>query len=116
MKTPSRAALVVAAAVLGASQLIAAEKETPAPAPSAPLAKKPLSKVSCEEFTGLDETIKPKVVAWGAAYARGYKKPGMVFIDVDEAEKVTPFVIDECQKTPKASLWDKIKAGVSKYL
>jgi acid stress chaperone HdeA len=79
---------------------------------AAPLPEKPLSHLTCEEFNGVDETLKPRIVAWGAAYAQGHKKPEAVVVDIDATEKVTPFVVDECEKAPNESLWQKIKAGV----
>ena len=72
-----------------------------------------LSKMTCEEFVMLDETIKPKVVYYGVAYARG-GKPESAVIDVERTEKITPIIIDECKKEPKASFWQKLKAEVKK--
>ncbi|KQQ14217.1 acid-resistance protein [Methylobacterium sp. Leaf123] len=78
------------------------------------LSGKTLEKVTCEEFNGLDETFKPKVIAWAAGYKQGQKKPDAVAIDIAGTEKVTPFVVEECRKTPSASLWSKIDQELKK--
>ncbi len=72
-----------------------------------------LSKMKCEDFLMLDETIRPKVVYYGVAYARGGKPEGAV-IDIERTEKITPIIVDECKKEPKASFWQKLKAEVKK--
>ena len=33
--------------------------------------KKPLAKMTCEDFIGIDDTFKPKVVYWAVAYGQG---------------------------------------------
>ncbi|WP_246753381.1 acid-activated periplasmic chaperone HdeA [Methylorubrum sp. DB1722] len=81
---------------------------------SGKLSGKMLDKVTCEEFNGLDETFKPKVIAWAAGYRQGQKKPDAVAIDIDGIEKVTPFVAEKCRKAPSASLWSKIDGEMKK--
>jgi acid stress chaperone HdeA len=69
-----------------------------------------LSKMTCEEFVMLDEAIRPKVVYYGVAYARGGKPEDAVY-DINGTEKITP-IINECRKGPKASYWQKPEANV----
>jgi len=78
-----------------------------------PAAHKPLAKMTCEDFIGLDETFQPKAVYWAAAYAKG-GKPEAAVLDVDGIESAIPFIAEECQKAPKASFLDKVKAEVKK--
>ncbi len=73
-----------------------------------------LSKMTCEDFVMLDETIRPKVVYYSVAYARG-GKPEDAVIDIDGTEKITPIIFDECQKEPKASYWQRLEANVKKF-
>lgn len=102
--------VVVGIAVLMVSGLaFAADKS----AKSDKKTKHHLSKITCEEFVMLDETSKPKVVYYGVAYARG-GKPESAVIDVEGTEKITPIIVDECKKEPKASFWQKLKAEVKK--
>ena len=93
--------------------LAAAVLTGPALAADKPVAHKPLAKMTCEDFVGLDETFQPKAVYWAAAYAKG-GKPEAAVLDVDGIESVIPFVAEECRKAPKASFWEKVKAEVKK--
>jgi len=76
-------------------------------------AKKPLGKMTCEEFLVLEDTFRPKVVYWAAAYGKG-GKPEAAVLDVEGTEKVVPIIVEECKKAPKASFWQKLKAEVKK--
>ena len=71
-------------------------------------AKKPLAKMTCEDFVGLDESFQPKAVYWAVAYGKG-GKPEAEEIDVESVETVIPFLIEECKKAPKESFWEKAK-------
>jgi len=75
--------------------------------------KKPLGKMTCEDFLGIDDSIKPKMVYWAVAYGKG-GKPQSAVIDVEATEKVIPVLIDECKKAPKESFWQKMKAEFKK--
>ena len=72
--------------------------------------KKSIDKVTCEEFPGLDETYQPTYVAWAWGYDQGQSSPGSAVVDVQGVEQVTPYVVAECQKDPKASFWSKVKS------
>jgi len=76
-------------------------------------AQKPLGKMTCEDFVAVDETIKPKLVYFAVAYAKG-GKPEAAVLDIDATDKITPMLIQECQAQPKASFWAKVKAEVKK--
>jgi acid stress chaperone HdeA len=75
--------------------------------------KKPLGKMTCEDFLVLDDTVKPKVVYWAVAYARG-GKPQAAVLDIEGTDKITPLLIQECTAKPKDSFWKKVKAEVKK--
>jgi LysM repeat protein len=71
--------------------------------------KKPMTQMTCEDFLGLEEDFQPKAVYWAVAYgSKG--QPEAEAMEVDGVETVTPFVIQECQKAPKESFWQKAKA------
>ncbi len=97
------AVLMLSGAAFAADKSAKSDKKT----------KHHLSKMTCEEFVMFDETIKPKVVYYGVAYARG-GKPESAVIDVEGTEKITPIIVDVCKKEPKASFWQKLKAEVKK--
>jgi acid stress chaperone HdeA len=71
--------------------------------------KKPLGQWTCEEFLVVEDQSKPKVVYWATAYAKG-GKPEASIIDIEGTDKLTPIIVDECRKAPKASFWQKVKA------
>jgi len=75
--------------------------------------KKPVSEWTCEDFIGVEDTFKPKVVYWAVAYGQG-GKPEAAMIDVDGTEKLVPFLAEECAKKPKESFWQKVKDEVKK--
>jgi acid stress chaperone HdeA len=93
--------------------VIAAAIAGPALAADKPATHKPLAKMTCEDFIGLDETFQPKAIYWAAAYAKG-GKPEAAVLDVDGIESVVPVVVEECRKAPKASFWEKVKAEIKK--
>ncbi len=72
-------------------------------------AKKPLAKMTCEDFVELDESFQPKAVYWAVAYGKD-GKPQAEAVDVEGVETVIPFVVEECKKAPKESFWEKAKA------
>jgi acid stress chaperone HdeA len=76
-------------------------------------AKKPLGKMTCEDFLGFEDSFKPKVVYWAVAYGQG-GKPESAGVHVEGIEKMIPVLIDGCKKAPKESFWEKIKAEVKK--
>lgn len=102
--------MLMAAVLTG--PVLAEDKPAAKPADK-PAAHKPLTKMSCEDFIGLDESFQPKAVYWAAAYAKGGKPEGAV-LDVDGIESAVPFIVEECRKAPKASFWDKVKAEIRK--
>ena len=56
-----------AVALLASSTLALAQTSAP---------KKPLGKLTCEEFLAYEDTFKPKVVHWAVAYGKGGKRDG----------------------------------------
>jgi acid stress chaperone HdeA len=76
-------------------------------------ANKPLGQWSCEDFLAVNDQIKPKVVYWATAYAKG-GKPEAAVLDIDATETVTPAIIDSCTKAPKNSFWQTVTADMAK--
>ena len=71
-------------------------------------AKKPLGKMTCEDFLSFEESFKPKVVYWAVAHGQG-GKPESAGVNVAGIEKMIPVLIDNCKKAPKESFWEKVK-------
>jgi acid stress chaperone HdeA len=95
--------VVVAALTAGSSFLSAQSSGT----------KKPLGKMTCEDFLSFEDSFKPKVVYWAVAYGQG-GKPESAGVHVEGTEKMIPVLIDGCKKAPKESFWEKVKAEVKK--
>ena len=76
-------------------------------------AKKPLGKLTCEEFLAMDETFKPKVVYWAAAYSKG-GKPEAAVLDVEGTEKAIPVIVEKCKAAPKSSFLKTVKSEAAK--
>ncbi len=100
-----RVAIAVAAAALMAGSTLAFAQSG--------AAKKPLGKMTCEDFLAVEDTFKPKVVYWAAAYGKG-GKPEAAVLDVEGTEQVVPVIIEVCKKAPKESFWQKLKAEFKK--
>jgi acid stress chaperone HdeA len=94
--------------VVVAASLLAGAAGTFAESP-----KKPLGKMTCEDFLAVDETIRPKVVYYAVAYAQG-GTPEAAVLDVEGTDRITPVLIENCKATPKESFWEKVKAEVKK--
>src|SRR6266436_7635631 len=95
---------VVAATLVAGSTVTFAQSEG---------AKKPLGKMTCEDFLSLEDNFKPKVVYWAVAYGQG-GKPESAGINVEGTEKIVTTVGEACKKAPKESFWEKVKAEVKK--
>lgn len=104
--------IISALLVVSTASFVAAEAAKPTNKED--MAKKHVEQITCEEFNGLDESLKPTVIAWAAGYHQGDKKPDKVVVNIDGIEKVTPFVVEACKAEPKASFWDKTKAELKK--
>ena len=76
-------------------------------------AKKPLGKMTCDDFLGIEESFKPKVVYWAVAYGKG-GKPESAGVDIEGTEKIIPAIIEVCKKAPKESFWQKLKAEIKR--
>jgi acid stress chaperone HdeA len=72
--------------------------------------KKPVAKWTCAEFLSIDEQFKPKVIYAATAFTKGGKLKDSV-VDIDGTEKVAPMIVDDCQRAPEASFWEKLKAA-----
>ncbi len=91
-------------ALLASSTLALAQTSAP---------KKPLGKLTCEEFLAYEETFKPKVVYWAVAYGKGGKAETAV-LDVEGTDKVIPVIIEKCKAAPKTSFLKTVKSESSK--
>jgi len=100
---------IVGAALMAGSTLVFAADTAKTESTKADSIKKPLGKLTCEDFTGIDDIIKPQYVIAAVAYTKGGKAKNAV-IDVVDTDTLVPFLVEECQKAPKESFWAKLKS------
>lgn len=65
-------------------------------------------KITCEEYVGLDETVKPQLLMFIEGVNKAGKKEAAV-VELDQLSRPLDFVAIECQKTPKATVWQKVE-------
>ena len=75
--------------------------------------KKPVSKMTCEDFLVLDESFQPEAVSLAVAYGSN-GQPEAEALAVEGVETVTPYIVEECKKAPKESFWKKAQAESKK--
>ena len=118
MKTNHITIGIVATIMLTGSTLVfaadAASKTKPAtkaePTEKVEGIKKPLGKVTCEEFIGFEDVIKPQYVIAAAAHTKKSHKAKDTVIEIVDTDTMVPILIEECQKAPKESFWEKLKS------
>jgi hypothetical protein len=102
MKMKSTISIAVLSGVLlsaGITSTVLAASPTPTHKPA---------KMTCEEYVMLDDVVKPKVVYWAEGFNNKGKAKDAV-VDIAATDNLVPILVDECQETPKASFWEKIK-------
>ena len=81
MKTKKMTMGMIAAVLLSGSALVFAADAAKAATTKADSVKKPLGKLTCEDFIAIDDIIKPQYVIAAAAHTKGGKAKNVV-IDV----------------------------------
>ena len=104
MKLKRIATAVVATTLFASSTVAFAQSSS---------SKKAVEKMTCEDFVGLEDSFKPDAVYWAIAYGAD-GKPESAGVNVEGIQRVVPVVIEACQKTPKESFWQKVKAEFTK--
>ena len=66
------------------------------------------AKMTCEEFLGLSDDVKPEAVAYLDGYSKGGKLKEEDIGEVDVDREVAVLVV-ACKEEPKKTLWDKIR-------
>jgi acid stress chaperone HdeA len=100
---------ICATVMLASSALVYAADAAKAETPKAESVKKPLGKLTCEDFVAIDDVIKPQYVIAAVAHTKGGKAKNVV-IEVVDTETLVPVLVEECQKAPKESFWAKLKS------
>jgi hypothetical protein len=64
------------------------------------------TKMTCDEFVAVDDTVKPEAVYWAEGYNAGVKQEVAGQIDFERDINV---VIVDCKQAPKEPFWTKVK-------
>jgi acid stress chaperone HdeA len=99
MKVRHAAVGVVAAVLMTASTLVAAEATTP---------RKPIRAMTCRDFLLIEDAAKPEIVYWVATFGKS-GKPQSTVVDVDDTDRIVPVVVEACRQTPDESFWQKVR-------
>ncbi len=66
------------------------------------------TKMTCQDFVDIKQTIRPEVVYWADGYNRATKVQQGVATEVD-LDRDVAVVYEECKQAPKESFWAKMK-------
>ncbi len=67
------------------------------------------TRLTCEEFVSLDDTVKPRAIAWLAGYDQAKRVTDEAAVEID-VDRQTDVVVLACKESPKVTLWDKLKS------
>jgi hypothetical protein len=104
--TSAAAIADTAAANKTAEPSVAAPKTTPIAGASAKTIK-PMQ-MTCEEFLSYDEVTRPQIVFLSEGL-NGKGKAGDAVFDIERTNTLVPILVEECQREPKTSYWQKMK-------
>ena len=69
--------------------------------------KKPIAQMSCKDYLGMDDVVKPKFIYYTVGYSkRG--KPALTTFDVVDVDKIMPVVDEYCRVHLTASAYRKV--------
>ena len=79
------------------------------PIEAASTKKEQVDRVTCEEFLALNPENQQRIAYWVDGYqvAKGEATVGTVAFD--KFERPVAILVDDCQATPKETLWQKVK-------
>ncbi len=100
MRTGRVVGLVAAGMVLGGLAVA-----NPASAKS-----KQVDQITCEEFLALNESDQNKIAFWVDGYEAAKGEAAVGAVAFDKFGQPIGALVDDCKKTPKETLWQKLKS------
>ena len=79
---------------------------------TASAASKKVDQVTCEEFLALDPDDQNRIAYWIDGYAQAKGEAAVGTVALDKFGQPIGALVEDCKKTPKETLWQKMK----KYL
>ncbi len=64
--------------------------------------------MTCEEFLSYDEVTRPQIVFLSEGL-NGEGKPNDAVFDIEQTNTLVPVLVEDCQREPKTSYWQKMK-------
>lgn len=113
MNTKQLTVAMTAVIMLASSTVVFSADAAPKAETSKVASTKPLGKLTCEEFVSFEDVIKPQYVIAAAAHTKGGKAKNTV-IEMVDTDTLVPVLIEECQKAPTESFWEKLKLKLNK--
>jgi hypothetical protein len=104
----ARAAIADTPAPVSTAQAPLATGKAVAPATKPAKSIQPME-MTCEEFLSYDEITRPQIVFLSEGL-NGNGKPGHAVFDIERTNSLVPVLIEDCQREPKTSYWQKMKS------
>lgn len=92
---------------------VVTQKAATVPATPVKAAKKikPMQ-MTCEEFLAYDEVTRPQIVFLSEGLngkGKGKGKSDDAVFDIEQTNTLVPVLVEDCQREPKTSYWQKVK-------
>jgi len=76
---------------------------------AASAASKKIDQITCEEFLALDPDDQNRIAYWVDGYAQAKGEAAVGTVALDKFGQPIGALVEDCKKTPKETLWQKIK-------
>jgi hypothetical protein len=76
---------------------------------SASAASKQVDQITCEEFLTLDPDNQNRIAYWVDGYAQAKNEAEVGTVALDKFGQPIRALVEDCKKTPKETLWQKLK-------
>ena len=71
---------------------------------------KKVDEITCEEFLALNESDQNKIAFWVDGYQTAKGEAAVGTVAFDKFGQPIGALVDDCKKTPKETLWQKLKS------
>jgi HdeA/HdeB family len=73
-------------------------------------ASKQVDQITCEEFLALNENDRNRIAFWVDGYQTAKGEAAVGTVAFDKFGQPIGALVDDCKKTPKETLWQKLKS------
>ena len=73
-------------------------------------ASKQVDQITCEEFLALNESDQNKIAFWVDGYQAAKGEAAVGTVAFDKFGQPIGALVEDCKKTPKETLWQKLKS------